>query len=80
MKIEYANDLSTRLRQLNKSETIPFAFRAYATYDVELRPTGKELRKLIDSLNPALRSVEAFNARPARRNSSRCRPRTPTRS
>ena len=63
VKIGYANDLATRLRQLNKSETIPFAFRAYATYDVEHRLTDKELHNLIDSLNPDLRSVETFNGK-----------------
>lgn len=63
VKIGYANDLATRLRQLNRSETIPFAFRAYATYDVEHRLTDKELHNLIDSLNPDLRSVETFNGK-----------------
>ena len=63
VKIGYANNLTTRLKQLNKSETIPFAFRAYATYDVDHRLTDKELHNLIDSLNPDLRSVETFNGK-----------------
>ena len=63
VKIGYANDLASRLRQLNRSETIPFAFRAYATYDVEHRLTDKELHNLIDGLNPDLRSVETFNGK-----------------
>ena len=63
VKIGYANDLASRLKQLNKSETIPFAFRAYATYDVDHRLTDKELHNLIDSLNPDLRSVETFNGK-----------------
>ena len=63
VKIGYADDLAKRLRQLNKSETIPFAFRAYATYDVDHRLTDKELHNLIDSLNPDLRSVETFNGK-----------------
>lgn len=63
VKIGYANDLATRLKQLNKSETIPFAFRAFATYDVDHRLTDKELHNLIDSLNPDLRSVETFNGK-----------------
>ena len=63
VKIGYANDLASRLRQLNRSETIPFAFRAYATYDVDHRLTDKELHNLIDSLNPDLRSVETFNGK-----------------
>ena len=63
VKIGYANDLAKRLRQLNRSETIPFAFRAYATYDVDHRLTDKELHALIDSLNPDLRSVETFDGK-----------------
>ena len=63
VKIGYANNLAARLKQLNKSETIPFAFRAYATYDVDHRLTDKELHNLIDSLNPDLRSVETFNGK-----------------
>ena len=63
VKIGYANALASRLKQLNKSETIPFAFRAYATYDVDHRLTDKELHNLIDSLNPDLRSVETFNGK-----------------
>jgi len=63
VKIGYANDLDLRLKQLNKSETIPFAFRAYATYDVDHRLTDKELHRLIDMLNPDLRSVETFNGK-----------------
>ena len=34
VKIGYAKDIEQRLLQLNRSETIPFAFRVYATYDV----------------------------------------------
>lgn len=32
VKIGYAAKLEERLRQLNRSEAIPYAFRAYATY------------------------------------------------
>ena len=63
VKIGYADDLTRRLAQLNRSETIPFAFRAYATYDVSHRLTDKELHGLIDNLNPDLRSVETFNGK-----------------
>lgn len=35
VKIGYEQDLEKRLKQLNRSETIPYAFRAYAVYDVE---------------------------------------------
>ena len=60
VKIGYANDLAARLRQLNRSEAVPYAFRAYATYDVDHRLTDKELHGLIDQLNPDLRSIETF--------------------
>lgn len=63
VKIGYANDLESRMKSLNKSETIPFAFRAYAVYDVDHRLTDKELHNLIDMLNPDLRSVETFNGK-----------------
>ncbi len=35
IKIGYAKNLEKRLQQLNRSETIPFAFRAYAVYEVD---------------------------------------------
>lgn len=37
VKIGYANDIDKRLQQLNRSECIPFAFRVYATYEVNSR-------------------------------------------
>ena len=39
VKTGYANDIEKRLKQLNRSETIPFAFRVYATYKVTSRLT-----------------------------------------
>lgn len=63
IKIGYAKNLERRLQQLNRSETIPFAFRAYAVYEVESALTDKELHKLIDRLNPDLRSIETFDGR-----------------
>lgn len=63
VKIGYANDLAKRLKQLNRSETTPFAFRAYATYDVDHRLTDKQLHNLIDSLNPDMRAVETFDGK-----------------
>ena len=35
VKIGYADNVESRLKQLNNSECIPFAFRIYATYEVE---------------------------------------------
>jgi hypothetical protein len=63
VKIGYASNLENRLKQLNRSETIPFAFRAYAIYEVEKALTDKELHKLIDKLNPDLRTIETFDGK-----------------
>ena len=63
IKIGYAENIEQRLRQLNRSETVPFAFRVYAVYEVKNRLTDKELHKLIDSLNPELRTIETFDGR-----------------
>lgn len=64
VKIGYAHDVEKRLQQLNRSEATPFAFRAYATYEVDSELTDKELHHLIDNLNPDLRSKEMFNGKP----------------
>ncbi len=63
VKIGYASDLERRLKELNRSETIPFAFRVYAVYEVESNLTDKELHKMIDALNPDLRTVETFDGK-----------------
>lgn len=63
IKIGYATDIEKRLKQLNRSETIPFAFRVYAVYEVDSALTDKELHKLIDSLNPELRTIETFDGK-----------------
>lgn len=63
VKIGYAHNIETRLKQLNRSETIPFAFRVYAVYKVDSALTDKELHKLIDKLNPDLRTIENFDGR-----------------
>lgn len=61
VKIGYANDIEKRLKQLNRSEAIPFAFRVYAVYEVISRLTDVELHRLIDKLNPDLRAIETFD-------------------
>lgn len=58
VKIDYADNVDSRLKQLNNSECIPFAFRIYATYEVEERLTDLKLHALIDQLNPNLRSID----------------------
>lgn len=63
VKIGYAKDIEKRLRQLNRSETIPFAFRVYAVYEVDKALTDKELHKLIDTINPDLRTIETFDGK-----------------
>ena len=61
VKIGYADDIKKRLRQLNRSECIPFAFRVYATYEVTSRLSDLKIHAIIDKLNPTLRSIENFN-------------------
>ena len=61
VKIGYADDIDKRLKQLNRSECIPFAFRAYATYEVNSRLSDLKLHAIIDKLNPDLRSIDDFN-------------------
>ena len=63
IKIGYASDIEKRLSQLNRSETIPFAFRVYAIYEVNSTLTDKQLHKLIDALNPDLRTIETFDGK-----------------
>ena len=61
VKIGYADDVEERLRQLNSSECTPFAFRIYATYEVNTRLMDKKIHSIIDKLNPKLRSIDEFN-------------------
>ena len=63
VKIGYAKDIEQRLLQINRSETIPFAFRVYATYDVVTPLSDLILHDLIDGLNPDLRAIETFNGK-----------------
>ena len=63
VKIGYADDVLSRLRQLNSSEGLPFAFRVYATYEVEERLTDLKLHAMIDQLNPNLRARDNVNGK-----------------
>jgi len=58
VKIGYADDVESRVKQLNNSEAVPFSFHIYATFDVEERLTDKKVHSFIDTLNPELRSKE----------------------
>lgn len=61
VKIGYADDINKRLNRLNRSECIPFAFRVYATYEVNSRLSDLKIHSIIDKLNPNLRSIDNFN-------------------
>ena len=61
VKIGYADDIKKRLQQLNRSECIPFAFRVYATYEVNSKLSDLKIHSIIDKLNPDLRSIDNFN-------------------
>ena len=58
VKIGYADDIDKRLKQLNRSECTPCAFRVYATYEVNSRLSDLKIHSIIDKLNPNLRSIE----------------------
>lgn len=58
VKIGYADDVDKRLQLLNRSECTPFAFRIYATYEVDARLDDLKLHKMIDQINPNLRSID----------------------
>lgn len=58
VKIGYADDVNQRLKQLNRMESTPFAFRCYATYEVNHRLTDMKIHSVIDKLNPNLRSID----------------------
>lgn len=63
VKIGYADDVESRLAQLNRSECTPFAFRVYATYEVAIRLTDMKIHDVIDKLNPDLRSIDNVNGK-----------------
>lgn len=42
---------------------MPFAFRVYATYETTSDLSDKEVHKIIDALNPDLRSIEEFDGK-----------------
>lgn len=67
VKIGYADDVNERLKTLNASPAIPFAFRVYATYDVDHKLEDKKVHRLIDTINPELRSIENINGKTRKR-------------
>lgn len=63
VKIGYAQDVKKRLAELNRSTAVPFAFRIYATYEVNSTLSDKKLHSILDKLNPDLRSTEEINGK-----------------
>lgn len=63
VKIGYAKDVKQRLDDLNRSTAVPFAFRIYATYEVDSALSDKKLHSILDTLNPELRSKEEINGK-----------------
>ena len=63
VKIGYAKDAEQRLDELNRSSAVPFAFRIYATYEVDSTLSDKKLHSILDKLNPDLRSKEEVNGK-----------------
>ena len=63
VKIGYATDVKQRLDELNRSTAVPFAFRVYATYEVDSALSDKKLHSILDKLNPDLRSAEEIDGK-----------------
>ena len=63
VKIGYADDVESRVKQLNRSECTPYAFRIYATYETNTRLTDLRLHAMIDKLNPDLRSRDEIDGK-----------------
>ncbi len=63
VKIGYADDVKQRLDELNRSSAVPFAFRVYATYEVDSSLSDKKLHAILDKLNPDLRSMEEIDGK-----------------
>ena len=63
VKIGYAADVKQRLDDLNRSSAVPFAFRIYATYEVDSALSDKKLHSILDKLDPELRSKEEIDGK-----------------
>ena len=63
VKIGYATDVKHRLDTLNSNPGLPFAFRVYATYEVDSALSDKKLHSILDKLNPDLRSTEEVDGK-----------------
>ncbi|GHV00051.1 hypothetical protein FACS1894211_06570 [Clostridia bacterium] len=67
VKIGYADDVEQRVSVLNNSASVPFAFRVYATYDVDTKLSDKKLHSILDTLNPDLRSIDDIDGKQRKR-------------
>ena len=63
VKIGYAADVKQRLDELNRSSAVPFAFRIFATYEVDSALSDKKLHSILDKLDPELRSKEEVDGK-----------------
>lgn len=55
--------MKQRLNELNRSTAVPFAFRVYATYEVDSALSDKKIHSILDKLNPELRSMEEIDGK-----------------
>lgn len=67
VKIGYAQDVKKRVKQLNSSEAVPYSFRIYATYEVKSNLSDKSIHRIIDQLNPELRTIEKVDGKTRKR-------------
>lgn len=67
IKIGYADDIYSRLKQLNDKSAVPFAFRLYAYYKVNHRLEDKTVHDIIDKLNPSLRAKDNIDGKERKR-------------
>lgn len=63
VKIGYSADVKQRLDELNRSLAVPFAFRVYATYEVDSALSDKKLHTILDKLNSKMRSMEKIDGK-----------------
>jgi len=63
VKIGYAADVKQRLEDLNRSTAVPFAFRVFATYEVDSVLSDTKIHSILDKLNPSLRSKEEIGGK-----------------
>jgi len=63
VKIGYSDDVEERVATLNRNPGLPYSFRIYATYEVDVRLSDLRVHDIIDQLNPTLRCQEEINGR-----------------